>query len=485
MHGLVCLLATFSTIGAVPPASHATSHPHAIVETPDEAAQKLLERAEARAREGRFADARAEYEKLAAKYPDTPAGREAAERSRPSAFLGWADVVRHGPSSNRVDVVLMGDGYELGHMDAFAKLAADVPPLFERQSTFREYYEYFNFLRADLVSKDSGVDGFGREYDTALGGKTLGTFAGHVGIERKLVFDVLAKIPDSDGQAIVFVKNGVLGTGGSGIATIGGREVKTVIHEFGHSFGRLSDEYDAQQSHDAGPARDGINVAANEDPQKVPWAHWIAVKHPGVGVYEGALGRVRGAWRPTSTGCVMSSDERFCVVCREALVLAIYARVDPIDSESPPAPETREFLELGREPLTLSIKVLKPATHALEVKWWVLRDELPSEAERAPTGRSRSAGERGKPRARANDRTQRGPLGEITAKPRASTRTTAGGGHEFVLSREALEPGRYRIVVRAKDTTELRGEKFPWVLKDELGLLESERVWWIEVPAAR
>ena len=32
-----------------------------------------------------------------------------------------------------------------------------------------------------------------------------------------------------------------------------------------------------------------------------------------------------------------------------------------------------------------------------------------------------------------------------------------------------------------KDTTELRGEKFPWVLKDDLDLLESERVWWLEV----
>jgi hypothetical protein len=32
-----------------------------------------------------------------------------------------------------------------------------------------------------------------------------------------------------------------------------------------------------------------------------------------------------------------------------------------------------------------------------------------------------------------------------------------------------------------RDTTELRGEKFPWVLKDERGLLESERIWWLEV----
>ena len=31
------------------------------------------------------------------------------------------------------------------------------------------------------------------------------------------------------------------------------------------------------------------------------------------------------------------------------------------------------------------------------------------------------------------------------------------------------------------EEAKLRGERFPWVLKDERGLLESERVWWLEV----
>jgi hypothetical protein len=36
-----------------------------------------------------------------------------------------------------------------------------------------------------------------------------------------------------------------------------------------------------------------------------------------------------------------------------------------------------------------------------------------------------------------------------------------------------------------RDTTKLRDEKFPWVLSDPRGLLESERVWWVEVPSRR
>jgi hypothetical protein len=68
------------------------------------------------------------------------------------------------------------------------------------QETLREYYPYFNFERAVLLSKEDGVDGFGREYDTALGGYTTGTFAGHVGIDHELVDKVLPQDPDTTGR---------------------------------------------------------------------------------------------------------------------------------------------------------------------------------------------------------------------------------------------------------------------------------------------
>ncbi|MEO6710412.1 MAG: M64 family metallopeptidase [Planctomycetota bacterium] len=138
----------------------------------------------------------------------------------------------------------MGDGYELSHMKAFDKLAGDIPPLFERKEPFHEYWSYFNFLRASLVSGENGVDGFGREYDTALDAKTLNTFAGHVGIDAARVRMVLEQIPEHDGLAICFVKNGVAGTGGGGFATIGGRSADTTIHEWGHAFAGLADEYE-------------------------------------------------------------------------------------------------------------------------------------------------------------------------------------------------------------------------------------------------
>ena len=329
-------------------------------------------RAEELACKGRHADARSLYGRIAKKYPGTSEAARAAERTLPSALLGSCKLVDNGPSENRVDVVLFGDGYELDHQKAFDKLAADVPPFFDRVEVFREYWSYFNFIRGVCLSAEAGVDGFGREYDTLFNAHTLGTDAGHVGIDVGRVHELLRQIPGSDGIAVVYVKLGVLGTGGGGVATIGGREEGTTVHEFGHAFAGLGDEY-ASHTHKRGAPSDGINVAASEDEERCPWRHWLEARHPSVGLYEGACGQPQDAWRPTASGCVMNDGQEFCPVCREALVLRIYSLVDPIESATPPAPGpyVREPVILLEGRTEFRVQVMQPASHRLEVSWWL------------------------------------------------------------------------------------------------------------------
>jgi len=437
-----------------------------------EKAQAQLEKAELRYEQGKYKEAATLYERLARKYPDTDAGRLAAKRSQPSAYLGSKLIVDNGPSENRVDVALMGDGYTLDHQEAFDKLAEDVPPFFERQATFREYFRYLNFRRFNLVSHDDNVDGFGREEDTALGGHTIGTIQGHVAVDTELVHQMLGEAPGHDGMAIVYVRVGVLGTGGGGVATIGGRSAKTTIHEWGHAFAHLGDEY-SSETHDRGSVSNRVNVSNTDDPEQVPWAHWIEAGVPGVGVYEGASGQVRGAWKPSSGGCVMDSGEFFCRPCREAIVLRIYALVDPIDACAPePSERSSDESLVVDGSLDFTVRVMQPEKHELEVSWWVL-----PEAQTPPVPRGREASYA----SRHGDRRGRGPLSRIAGAPR---RTEGGkdGVHELTVKASELEPGRYRVICRAVDTTRGRGDEFPWVLLDEHGVLESERAWWIEVP---
>lgn len=442
---------------------------------PETEARAALDKIEKDARAMRFSEAKLGYERLAKKYPETAAGKIAARRSTPSAYLGWDWVVQHGPSSNRVDIVLMGDGYEMESLKAFTKLAADIPPLFERQATFREYWNYLNFLRCDLLSASSHVDGFGREEDTALNAKTGDTYAGHVVIDRSRVNAMFAEMPEHDNLAICFVKNGVLGTGGGGIATIGGREYTTTVHEWGHAFGQLGDEYETAQSAHQGATGRAANVSDTADPKRVPWAHWLEAKHPGVGVYEGAAARPKGAWRPTTTGCTMASGERFCLVCQEQLVLRIYAYVDPIDSVTPEpvASRSQKPIEVGPDGLKFDVQVMRPTSHALEVTWWILPEaRFPSTGVGSTPGSKPSGGK---------DRARRGALVPITDEPARPPRGDATGKHQLEIGAKDLEPGKYLVVCRAKDTTKIRGDKWPWVVRDEHGLLESERAWWIVV----
>ena len=67
----------------------------------------------------------------------------------------------------------MGDGFELSKQNSFDDIAGDVAKRFERDSVLGEYYAYFNFVRANVVSEEAGIDGFGREASTALGGRVL------------------------------------------------------------------------------------------------------------------------------------------------------------------------------------------------------------------------------------------------------------------------------------------------------------------------
>lgn len=442
-------------------------------EEPEPAA--TLERAQELACRGRYKEARELYARLGAEQPDTPEGRLAAQRAAGSALLGSCMLVDHGPPSNRVEVVLLGDGYELEHQRAFDELAEDVPPLFERVEPFREYWEYLNFVRGVCVSAEAGVDGFGRDYDTLLGGYTRETDAGHVGVDRRRVQDALAQIPGNDALAVVFVKLGVLGTGGGGIAVIGGRDARVVVHEWGHAFGGLGDEY-SSHTHERGPVRNGINVSATEDPEQVPWKHWLEARHPTVGIHQGASGQPMGAWRPTASGCLMNNAEVFCPVCREALVLRIYSIVDPIDAIEPPAPPpgVREPILLWKDPVEIRVHTMRPATHDLEVTWWL------EPASRYPV----TPVEPGTPppmRLATPDRRGRGRLTPPSSRPTKREGAGKDGIAALRLSRIDLDPGQYRITCQVRDTTELRGEKFPWVLKDDQDLLVSERVWWLEV----
>ncbi len=226
---------------------------------------EALEKAMKAASKGQYDRAVSLYRKIAKLWPRTTAGVTARARSEKIAYLGSATLVRNGPSSNRLDIAIMGDGYRLGDQNDFDDQAKVIPKLFKKHKLYGEYYSYLNFHRINLRSKDQGVTGFGRTKETALGGYVSGTIQGHVAVVRSKVMNYLSQLKEQDGFTFVIVKAGSYGTGGRGIATIGGRADETAIHEWGHAFADLGDEYTGSTGHRGGGGR-WANSRARKDP---------------------------------------------------------------------------------------------------------------------------------------------------------------------------------------------------------------------------
>ena len=232
------------------------------------------------------------------------------------------------------------------------------------------------------------------------------------------------------------------------------------------------DEYSANTGI-RGDVREGPNVARIEDKRQVPWRHWLERRVSGIGVYEGADGRAKGAFKPT-TDCIMDVGTKFCPICREQLLLQIYRRVDPIDGDSPPAHASpHDAIKLSadtsirdQEPIVFSVDVMQPKSHSLQARWYLLAsDEEPRTLVNTPP---------------SLDRRRRGPLPIIDSQP-VEKGWAKKGKSRFEFLQRKTPPGLYRVVCRVVDTTKVRGERYPWVLKDEHGVLESQRVWWIHI----
>lgn len=107
---------------------------------------------------------------------------------------------------------------------------------------------------------------------------------------------------------------------------------RVLVHELGHSFANLGEEYfnpsvafPALADH---PAVQKPNVSFLADPAKVKWKDLIGTD--GVGVFEGAEGFGRGLFRPWDDGCVMRRPEHkpFCPVCRRAVAAELRRAIE-------------------------------------------------------------------------------------------------------------------------------------------------------------
>jgi hypothetical protein len=255
-----------------------------------------------------------------------------------------ADVVKivdNGSSDKNVDIVFVADGYTKEEMD---KYISDIKMLTDYLFSFPPYDKYkdkFNIWAVKSVSQESGCDDPRKNIwvNTAVN-SSFNTFNSDRYLESldvKSIRDYAANAPYD--QIYVLVNTEKYGGGGIynhfSLTSAGNDYSKQVfIHEFGHAFAGLGDEYFYTNDNTYSdffdlktePWQPNLTTLVDFDSK---WKSMLAKDTPiptpstdtlDVGVYEGAGYVAKGMYRP-AIDCRMKTNtaKGFCPVCRKAI----------------------------------------------------------------------------------------------------------------------------------------------------------------------
>src|SRR5687767_13504803 len=265
----------------------------------------------------------------------------------PESGANVTTILDNGSSTNRIDIVLVGDGYTAAQLPNYAAHAQNAVSQFFQQAPLSLYKSLFNVHRVDVISNQSGVDNDpspGVLRDTALDMQFWCS-----GIERLLCVDPFkaagfaANAPDVDQVLAVAnsTKYGGAGYPGNNLGTFSGGNgsaLEVALHEFGHAFADLADEYDYADGatyFGGEPFEPNITkqTAAQIAASQTKWHRWLDL--PEVDAFEGASYNQFGLYRPTFNSKLRSLGQPWGAVNAEQLIVSVYKTVRPIDDATP------------------------------------------------------------------------------------------------------------------------------------------------------
>lgn len=288
-------------------------------------------------------------------------GRSAARSLTPSAQTTDGEVGKlsvTGPSADRLDVVIVGDGYTAGQQDAFHTAAASKWADITAIEPYSSYQGLMNVWTVDAVSADSGITGDPTAdvpKDTALG-----SYFWCSETERLICADIdkvasyAAKAPEADLVIVIShsTKYGGAGYSGleaegypfDGVSTLSSDNAQSSMiaaHEIAHSVGLLADEYtyDSYGTWPGGELPD-INsstfTAQRMAAGRTKWYRWLGETDPTggtVGTYEGSSYYPFGIYRPTPNSLMRALNiSEFNLPGREAMIAGFYREANALTS---------------------------------------------------------------------------------------------------------------------------------------------------------
>ncbi|MGH7494477.1 MAG: M64 family metallopeptidase [bacterium] len=207
-------------------------------------------------------------------------------------------LMKNGPPAGKVDIVILGDGYTKDQMEKLRKDAQHFNDAMFATAPFKERKQDFNVWLIEVISEDAGIpkpdkniwkqNALGAIYNTfgsaryvlTTANKTLRDLAGQVPYE---VINILIN-DDRYGGGGIYNQYSTTYT----ISDQPGQEWQreyVYVHEFGHSFAGLGDEYySSQVSYEEFYSKEvepwEPNVTALLDKENLKWKAFMAKDTP-------------------------------------------------------------------------------------------------------------------------------------------------------------------------------------------------------------
>ena len=258
-----------------------------------------------------------------------------------------------GGAGNRLDLLVIGDGYTAEQRTKFQQDAAAAVNGFFAVSPYSEYRSYVNVRGLFTASAQSGADKPACPetssspvvmVDTAFDATYCSSGLRRlVTVNPAKVFAAAAAFPDWD-QIMILVNDAEYGGSGGGfiVASLHALSIPVIQHEFGHTFTRLADEYTTPYPgypacSDAPGATSPCEPNVSDRTSPLKWQGWVT---PGMAVPSTTVptdGRAAGAWegaRYMSTGMYRQCHNGlmrdivagyFCRVDTEAFIQRLYS----------------------------------------------------------------------------------------------------------------------------------------------------------------
>jgi hypothetical protein len=259
---------------------------------------------------------------------------------------------------------MLGDGFLDSDLQMFRDSAELYINLLFTVDPFRKFKSFFN---AFIISVPSNVQGAATDPANLIDNYFGSTF-GYAGIDRLLyptnntaVSNVLANnLPEYD-QVFMLVNSTTYGGSGGWVATASLNEdsKEIALHELGHSFADLADEYWAGAQY----AGEAINMTQETNLDILKWRNWHGDN--GIGLYSHAESP---SWYRPHQDCLMRYlGEPFCAVCREGVIETIYAQASPFRSYEPGI----TTFEISSDSVVFKLGLNHPEPTSLESLWYL------------------------------------------------------------------------------------------------------------------